>query len=434
MKKYQRLVKNSLNRLSESKTDKIIAILGARQVGKTTFLMDFTARWNGKLIKYLGDKLEDAAVWRGEFNVLKNNIELKLGIPLEKLNEPCLLVFDEIQKVPEAFNNLKILNDQFKEKIKIAISGSSSLRLLHRTTESLGGRVEIVTMYPLSFTEILSDSPEPLWIKKSVNNFDSIKSDILAKSKIGTDAEKSLKKALSFGFFPEAYLQENIEEVKILYQNYHQTYIEKDVRDLREVGNILDFDMIWKIANRNNGQMINYSNVSMESGLSFNTVKKYIAVLNACFNIFMLFPFTKNIRKRIVRSPKIFSLDIGFFNHCTGLYGEEMFKASQLIGRVFESVMVLEFLKQEKSFLIGGEPYFYRTSAGAEVDLVVERGLDVFAYEFKYSEKITASDFTGIKSLEACKNVKAGFVVSRQPYPEKFGENLFAVPWWYFCT
>ena len=435
MQKFQRLARSALNRLIGPKESKIAAILGARQVGKTTLLLDFYYTWKGKKVKYLGDKLEDAILWRGKFNDIKNNLEVNLGIPLEDLSEPALLIFDEIQKIPEAFDNLKILHDEYKGKIKIAVSGSSSLRLLHRTTESLGGRVEITTMHPLSFAEIMSNSPEPLWMKKSAENFESIREQVLKNAEKGKEAEKAMEKSFSFGFFPEAFLQKSIDEVKLLLQNYHRTYIEKDVRDLKEVGNVLDFDLVWKIAHRSNGQLLNYANIARETGLAFNTVKKYISVLAASFNITLLFPYTRGIRRRLVKSPKLFSVDNGFFNHCLGLYGRDELTASQLIGRVFESILIGEFQKQERTFLMGGEPYFFRTSGGAEVDLVIERGLELFAYEFKFSNKVAAADFAGIKSLmSVSKNkVRAGFVVSRQPYAEKYADNLFAVPWWYFC-
>ncbi len=436
MYKYQRIVKNTLNRLAELKDSKIIAILGVRQVGKTTLLKDFVSGWNGRVVKYLGDKLEDAILWRGKFSDVKNNLELNLNTTLEQLNESILLIFDEIQKIPEAFNNLKILHDDYKDKIKIAISGSSSLSLLYRTSESLGGRVEIATMYPLSFTEILNNPPSCGWMQKSSRDFNSIKSEILKKSGAAGDAEKCLQKALICGLFPEAYLKESIDEVKILYQNYHQTYIEKDVRDLKEVGNVLDFDMVWKIAHRISGQILSYSNIAKETGLSFNTVKKYISVLAASFNIIMLHAYTQNIRRRLVKSPKIFSCDLGFFNHCLDVWNKDTLMASGLIGRAFESMLIAEFFKQERSFLMGGEPYYFRTAAGAEVDLVVEKELGLFAYEFKFADKVASADFAGIKSLlsAAGSRLKAGFVVSRQPYAERFGENLFAVPWWYFCV
>lgn len=436
MYKYQRIVKNTLNRLIESKSNKIIAILGARQVGKTTLLNDFASSWNGRVVKYLGDKLEDAILWRGKFSEVKNNLELNLNSPLEQLNQPILLIFDEIQKIPEAFNNLKILHDDYKDKIKIAMSGSSSLSLLYRTSESLGGRVEIATMYPLSFAEVLNSLPSVAWMEKSKRDFNSIKTEVLQKSDAAGEAEKCLQKALAFGLFPEAYLKGSIDEVKILYQNYHQTYIEKDVRDIREVGNVLDFDLVWKLAHRANGQILSYSNIAKESGLSFNTVKKYISVLKASFNIIMLPAYTQNIRRRLIKSPKIFSCDLGFFNHCLDVWNKDILVASGLIGRVFESIMIAEFFKQERSFLMTGEPYYFRTAAGAEVDLVVERELGLFAYEFKFADKATPSDFNGIKSLISAtgNRLKAGFVVSRQPYAERFGENLFAVPWWYFCV
>ncbi|OGC03780.1 hypothetical protein A2276_07990 [candidate division WOR-1 bacterium RIFOXYA12_FULL_43_27] len=436
MQKYQRLAKIALNKLNFKEDAKIVAILGSRQVGKTTLLIDFSLDWKGKVIKYLGDRLEDALLWKGKFSDLKNKLEVAIGCPLEKIDLPVLLIFDEVQKIPEAFNNLKILHDEFKEKIKIAISGSSSLSLLHRTSESLGGRVEIVNMYPLSFTEILSGAPRPLWMEKSRMDFETIRSEALGFSDANERAENVLDKALSYGLFPEAYLQDNIDEVKLLHQNYHQTYIEKDVRDLREVGNVLDFDLVWKIAHRTCGQILNYTNISRETGLAFNTVKKYISVLIASFNVCLLPSFCKDIRSRLVKSPKLFSVDIGFFNHCLNLYGKANLISSQLVGRTFESLMVSEFFKQERSYLFGGEPYFFRTAAGAEVDLVVEQGLDLFAYEFKYSEKVTNSDFSGIRSLmELSKGrLKRGFVLSRQSHAEKFADNLFAVPWWFFCS
>lgn len=435
MKKYQRLVETALNRLISRKEAKIIALLGARQVGKTTLLADFGAKWPGKVINFLGDKLEDARLWRGNFSELKNQLEASAGQPLSQIGSPLLLIFDEIQKIPEAFNNLKIVHDSYKEKIKIAISGSSSLSLLHRASESLGGRIEIINMYPLAFAEILSDSPRPHWLEKSAAAYDQIKANVLKLADTAEKAQASLDRAISCGLFPEAFLQEELAEVRLLHQNYHQTYIEKDVRDLKEVGNILDFDLVWKIAHRTSGQLLNYTNIARETGLAFNTVKKYVSVLLASFNLYLLPSYTRSIRGRLVKSPKIFSLDNGFFNHCLNLYEKKDLLAANFVGRIFEASLVTEFIKQERSFLFGGEPFFFRTTGGAEVDLVVERGADLFAYEFKYSARITSADFAGLKSLSAgaVSRLKAGFVVSRQPYAEKFGDNLFAVPWWYFC-
>ncbi|MBU0573373.1 MAG: ATP-binding protein [Candidatus Margulisbacteria bacterium] len=437
MQKYQRLSNIALNRLFEHKESKIIALLGARQVGKTTLLMELTSRWPGKVIKYVGDKLEDAELWRGNFRDIVRELEANLGERFDNIEKPALLIFDEVQKIPEAFDNLKVLHDDFKKKIKIAVSGSSSLQLLHRTTESLGGRVEIVTMYPLSFTEILGRQPEPVWMEKSGKDFAFILDDIIKKSRVAEEASRALEKALVFGLFPEAYLQEKVDEVRLLYQNYHQTYIEKDVRDLKEVGNVLDFDLVWKIAHRASGQLINYTNISKETGLAHNTVKKYISILAASFNISIFQAYSRSLRRRVVRSPKLFSVDIGFFNHCLDIFNLERLAAAQLTGVSFESVMIAEFLKQERGFIRGGEPYFYRTSANAEVDLVVERGVDLYAYEFKYSERRPEpSDFNGIRSLltAARDRLKAGFVVSRYPHAEKYADNLFAVPWWYFCS
>ena len=435
MKKFNRLTYNVLNRLKERKDSKIIGLLGSRQVGKTTLLLDFASGWDGKVIKYLGDRLEDAVLWRGQYRTLKNDLEIKLGGPIENLTAPCLLIFDEIQKIPEAFNNLKALYDDYKGKIKFAISGSSSLLLLRRTTESLGGRIEIATMFPLSFSEILNESPHPFWLENSKINFPEIKAKILRNSTIIEAADKALEQAIIFGLFPEAYLQEDINEAKILYQNYHQTYIEKDIRDLKEIGNVLDFDLVWRLAQQGSAQLLNYTKISNETGLAYNTVKKYISALAATFNVNLLTPYLKSIRRRLIKSPKLLSVDSGFFNYALNIFDREKLAAAQLIGRVFETIMIMEFFKQERSFLLGGEPHFFRTSAGAEVDLVVEKGLELYAYEFKFSERASTSDFDGIRSLmsAAGERVKAGFVISRQSYPEEFGPNLFAVPWWYFC-
>lgn len=436
MNNYHRLANNALIRLIQNEENRIIAILGARQVGKTTLLKQFSSIWKGRVARYSGDLLEHAELWRGTFADVKHDLEIQFGGSLETLNETVLLIFDEVQKIPESFNNLKILYDDFRKKIKIAISGSSSLVLLHRTSESLGGRVEIVTMYPLSFSEIFSQTPRALWMKKCMYDFKTIEADVLKTAERLEEFEEALNQAFSNGLFPESYQQKSIEEVKLLHQNYHQTYIEKDVRALKQVGNVLDFDRVWRLAQRANAQLLHLTNISMNTGLAFNTVKNYISVLSASFNIILLSAFVHGISSRIVKSPKIYSLDLGFFCHSTGLWGRELLTSSGFAGFSFESVMIQEFFKQERSFILNGEPYFFRTSAGSEVDLVIEKSLELYGFEFKISEKISASDFRGIKSLMAVSKakVKVGFVVSRQPYAEKFGENLFAVPWWYFCV
>ena len=255
-------------------------------------------------------------------------------------------------------------------------------------------------------------------------------------SKHAQEYEKIFETASAHGLFPEAVLENNLSKVKLLHQNYHQTYIEKDVRDLKEVGNVLDFDQVWKLAQQKNSELLSYTNISRETGLAFNTVKKYISVLSASYNIVLLASFTHNIQRRMVKSPKIFSADMGFFNHSTGIYGYDLLTTSGFIGKTFESILIMEFFKQERSFLLGGNPYFFRTSAGSEIDLVVEKGPELFAYEFKYTRNVRNSDFDAMRSLMASsKNrLTKGFLVTRVPHAEKFDKNLFAVPWWLFCA
>ena len=250
------------------------------------------------------------------------------------------VIFDEVQRVPDLFHSLKLAVDNDRNNYgKFVVTGSSQFALLKHVSESLAGRIGLLTLLPFQFSEI----PERLRVV-----------------------------SLFQGAYPER-VQRKYYGSFDWYSSYLDTYLTRDVRDVREIGNIRDFRRFIQILAARVSQILNMSDIARDIGVSVPTIKKWISVLEASYIVFLLPPYYVNLGKRIIKSPKIYFYDTGIVSYLTGIRTKELFEKGPLYGNLFENYVVSEIYKRELHNRTGAELYYLRTSNGIEVDLIIDQ-------------------------------------------------------------
>jgi hypothetical protein len=325
----------------------IIAILGPRQSGKTTL-----SKKVFNSFEYIS--LEDI-----------DHREFAQNDPRGFLSRyQSEVIFDEIQRVPELMSYLQTHADKQKENGKIIITGSHNFLLMEQISQSLAGRVGITKLLPFSVDEIREKS-------------------------------KSLNKLLFSGMYPRIYDQQIRPET--FYKNYISTYVEKDVRQIKKITNLDNFMKFIRILAGRTGQELNLSVISEESGISHNTVKEWISILEASFIIYRIRPYHKNYNKRIVKNPKIYFTDTGLVCNLLGIRKTDEIDYHFLKGNIFETFVVNEFIKYNFNYGEKLQLYYWRDNHQKEMDLIVDFGKEHYGVEIKSSETIHEKYFDGLR-------------------------------------
>lgn len=277
-------------------------------------------------------------------------------------NYPPPVIIDEIQYAPELFSFLKVIIDKNpNKKGQFLLTGSQSFPLMVRVGESLAGRIAVFNLLSFSFRERLR-------IKKEFNL------DIL-------------KKMALVGGFPELVVNKNISP-RLWFSGYLQTYLERDVRQLRQIGDLTDFQRFLELLASFNGQVLNLSGLSVDLGVAVNTIKGWISVLEASNQIILIKPFYRSKGKRIIKSPKVYFLDSGFLCYLNSITEKEQIFKGPLAGQFFESMIIGEIIRD---FYNRGEVprvFWWRTSSGQEIDFIVERKGKIIPIEAKMTSRL----------------------------------------------
>lgn len=288
-------------------------------------------------------------------------------------NYPPPVIIDEIQYAPNLFHFLKTAIDRDRaKKGRFLLTGSQSFPLMARVGESLAGRVAVFTLLSFSFRERLR-----------------------TKASLSLD---NLKKMILIGGFPELVVNKNIN-LKLWFTGYLQTYLERDVRQLRQIGDLTDFQRFLELLAYRNGQVLNLSVLSRDLGVAVNTIKGWISVLEACNQIILIKPFYKNKGKRIVKSPKVYLLDTGFLCYLNGIVQKEQVFKGPPAGQLFEMAVLGEIIRD---FYNRGEVpriFWWRTSYGQEVDFIVEAKGRIIPIEVKMTSRIDKNLAAGLFSF-----------------------------------
>lgn len=338
----------------------ILVINGPRQSGKTTLVKNVFSSYN--YVNLERPDIKDFA---------KTD---PLGF-LKKYNEK--VIFDEIQNVPELFSYIQPIVDEKKKNGLFILTGSQNFLLSQQISQTLSGRTLIYNLLPLSINEI-----------KNAGDGKRINIDHLVYK----------------GFYPRLY--DSTLEPFDWYQSYIQTYIERDVRQLMNIGNIGSFNNFMKILAGRNGQILNYVTIGNELSVSYNTIKNWVSVLEQSFIIFLLRPYYKNLNKRVIKSPKVYFYDSGIVCSLLGIRKPEEVGIHFLKGSLFEGMIIADMYKEIFNNNLGTDLYFWRDSNNNEIDCLYNFKLKDNALEIKSGETFHPSFLDGIEKFDKITNGK----------------------------
>lgn len=382
------------------KTPKSLLIWGPRQTGKTTLIQHWLKEIRGHEIHQYN--LQDPAT-RRKFEADPSLLKKELSVNPEA---PKLIYIDEVQKVPELMDLIQLLIDENKEKMKFVLTGSSARKLRKVGGNLLPGRVLQKRLGPFSWEEVD-------WGKKNA--------DIL-------------EEALIWGSLPEITQIPKKERGELL-SSYVDLYLEQEIRAEALARNLGAFNRFLELAALGSGSAPNLTKISNVSGVSVTTVVEYYSILTDSFVAERLDPYIGNTRKRLLTTPRYYFFDVGIRNACAKL-PMDVGILNLDGGRLFEHFVILEVLRRIRAHNLPWKTYFWRTSGGAEVDLVIDQqeAKGVIPIEIKFSKNISRGDIKGLLSfLEAYPNkVKEAFVIAPIDKPFRLEEKITVIPWYSF--
>lgn len=327
----------------------VVGLTGPRQSGKSTLLMHL-------LKDYQYITFDD-------FKMVQQFQEDPEGFMQRYARQ---VIFDEVHYVPELFNYLKLAVDQDRQHYgKYVVTGSSQFALLRKASESLAGRIGLLTLLPFQFTEM------PIHLRTE---------------------------CIYRGGYPELVAREYALS-SAWYSSYFDTYLNKDVRAISNIGDMRNFRRFIYLLAANTSQVLNMSTYSHDLGVSLPTINRWLSILEASYVIFLLPPYYKNFNKRITKSPKLYFYDTGLVSYLTGIQNAELYHNGPMAGALFENYIVSEVIKKETHHNTHSEFFYYRTSSGLEVDLIIDRKTHKDIIEIKKSATFRTPMLAGIKHL-----------------------------------
>ena len=382
-----------------------VLITGPRQVGKSTLLQHISEDY-----QYV--TFDDPML----LSMARNDPTLFM------LNHSGKLILDEVQYVPELFSSLKLAIDKQKTTGLYLLSGSQAFELMQNVTETLAGRIAVLKLQGFSLREIQRIE----FYHPFVPNLDYL----TAREKHFQPIE-NIWKIIHQGYMPRLYEQEMNWE--IYYASYVSTYIERDVRSLTNISNISDFTRFMVAIAARSGELLNYSNVAQEVGVSVDTIKRWTTILETSGIIYLLKPYSNNHLKRAIKTPKVYMLDTGLMAWLTKWLTPETIQQGAKSGQFFETFVVSEIIKSFYNSGIEPPLYFYRDTNQKEIDLLIEHDRTIYPVEIKTTaspDKKMAKAFGILKDNLPEEEIKIGNGVIINQYPQKLwlAEDLVALP------
>jgi len=329
------------------------------------------------------------------------------------------VILDEIQRAPDLLSYIQGIVDREDSPGRFIMTGSQQFHLMEKVSQTLAGRVAIVYLLPLSLNELLGQpAPDPYEL------------DMLPKKK--KMPPFSLEEMLYKGLYPRIH-DKGLEPHDWL-SAYYRTYVERDVRDVANIGNLDAFQRFVRLCAGRTGQLLNLSSLASDCGISHTTARHWISILQAGFIIHLLTPHYANFSKRIIKSPKIYFLDTGLLCYLLRIREPGDISVHPLKGAIFENFVFSEIYK---SFAHRGELpplYFWRDRTGHEVDIVVDTGKRLVPVEIKSAETIDSSFFDGLRYY-----ISLGVPVSETGVLVHGGDALyqrenFVIRPWFQCS
>ena len=365
----------------------LVGIVGPRQSGKTTLAKAVFPAYEYISLEDLDNRLFATDDPRGF---------------LATYSRPT--IFDEIQKVPQLFSYLQTHVDEVQTSGQYILTGSQHFLLHEKISQTLAGRIALFTLLPLTTSE-------------------------LQAARITCD---TYEEYMFHGMYPRLY--EHAVKPTDWYPSYIQTYIERDIRDLKQVGNLSTFQTFVKLCAGRIGQLLNLSSLARDCGITHNTAKAWISLLETSFILFLLRPYYENFGKRLVKMPKLYFYDTGLACSLLGLQHSQEITTHYLKGGLFENFVISEYIKQKYHQQQPVDYYFWPDKTGHEIDLLGVKAATLFTTEIKAGKTITPDYFSDSvyfsKIQKSQKNlvqyiVYGGDVTKRQKNTIVLGKNSF---------
>ena len=358
---------------------KLVAVIGPRQSGKTTLVKEcFKAK------PYVS--LENPDIRAFAIDDPKGFLK----------NYPNGAILDEAQRTPQLFSYLQQILDESNTEGLFILTGSNNFLLQENITQTLAGRVAYITLLPFTIDELGDSRP------MSVN-------EILYK-----------------GFYPPLY--DKPFEIGKWFVNYIRTYVERDIRQLKGIENLIVFERFLRLCASRVGQLLNKNSLAVEVGVNSKTIESWIGLLEASFIVYRLKPHHKNFNKRLVKMPKMYFYDVGLVSALLGIQNAKQLDLHPLKGSIFENFVLMELLKQQYN---DGKPdnlFFWRNNTGQEVDVLIDKGLELIHLEIKAGNTINSEYFKGINYWNKLSKNTGGYIVYAGEDYQKRSNGIEIVP------
>ncbi len=360
----------------------MVTLLGPRQSGKTTLIR---AAFPEKL--YVN--MEDA-----------ENRDLAILDPKSFMEGfPEGAIFDEVQRVPHLLSYIQVKVDEMGCNGLFILTGSHQARLHSAVSQSLAGRTALLRLLPLSMQELRA-----------------------------AQIDDPLEEIILKGGYPRIY-KENLPLTNA-YSSYFQTYVERDIRQILQVKDVIQFERFIKLVAGRIGQLINYTSLAADVGVSSVTIKEWISVLEATYILVRLEPYFENFGKRVIKSPKLYFTDTGLACYLLGIDSVEQLKGDSLFRNVFENWVVMELMKARYNQAVDPRLYFFRDISGKEVDLLFQKGSELVPIEIKSGRTFSPAYLEGLHYFhqQAPKKAKGGVLIYRGEQSQKIGNFELLTP------
>lgn len=329
----------------------VLGILGPRQSGKTTLAKALFPHY-----KYINlEELDTRRFAAEDPRRFLKSLEEEKG---------CIL--DEIQRAPDLLSYIQVHVDEWQKAGFFILTGSENILLNHHINQTLAGRIALITLLPLSLEELQDASLRP----------------------------HRMEEMLFRGFYPSLYAKKF--ETREWISSYIQTYIERDVRHLKQIADLSLFQKFLQLCAGRIGQLLDLTSIGNDCGISAHTVRSWISVLEATYVIFLLHPHHKNFSKRIIKAPKLYFYDTAIACHLLSIQSPDDLVKHYLRGGLFESMILADILKQRFNAGLPPNLYFWRDKAGLEVDCLIENGDNLVPIEIKSGETINSDFFSNL--------------------------------------
>lgn len=327
-----------------SREFRAVAVVGPRQSGKSTLVKKVFPRKPYVSLEDPDERMFAASDPRAFLARYKNGA-----------------IIDEAQRVPELFNYMQGILDQTQKDGFYILTGSNNFLLQQSISQSLAGRIGYIDLLPLSYAEIIQFKQKDYSIEELILN----------------------------GCYPELY--DKNRKPTLWYPAYIRTYIERDVKQIRNIENSLVFNRFLQLCAGRTGQQLNISALSNETGVEIKTVQAWLSILQSSYIIHLLPPYHKNFNKRVVKTPKLYFLDTGLACSLLGIREKKELINSHFRGALFENYVIMEMLKQK--FNVGSAYgfYYWKENNGLEIDLLVDGGREMIAHEIKVTTTFNES-------------------------------------------